>query len=110
MNERAQIGDPFELILVLGRQLGRADQCRVIDHMLEALGPLAPVPQFEDTRDDATWWMQSVPDAVKRTYMVELFCELSRERQDAFIAWAGKNRRTDEKPANALPEKANVVG
>ena len=93
MNDRVQVGDPFESSVAFWRQLGPADRCRVVDHMLAELGPVAPIPQFEDIRSDAVWWMQSVPENVRTTYLAELFCELPPERQAAFLAWAEKNKK-----------------
>ena len=96
MNERAAIGDPYELSLAFFRHLGRADQCRLIDAMLYEMGGTAPIAQTEDTRTDAVWWLQSVPDEVKRVYLIELWCELSPERQAAALKWFAENRKGEK--------------
>lgn len=97
MNERVQIGDPYELAIAFWRHLGRADQCRIIDAMLCELGGCAPIAQTEDIRGDAVWWMQSVPDEVKRVYLVELWGELPPARQSGFLTWAAKNKKEAQK-------------
>lgn len=86
-------GSPFELAIAFSRHLGRADRCRLVDQMMAELGPMAPIPETEDVTADAQDWASSVPDAVRRAYLIELFCQMPEDRQSQFIEWAGRNKK-----------------
>ena len=55
--------DPYDPALALWQQLGPADQCRFIDQCISQMGAFAPIPQFEDDKDDCRWWLEQQPHA-----------------------------------------------
>lgn len=101
MNERAQIGDPFELSLAFSRHLGRRDRCLLVDAIVDELGPYAPIPAFEDVRDDAVHWLESVPKKVRTTYLIELWHALPPEGQRAAEKFFAENRKEEARKAEA---------
>lgn len=87
--------DPATFILDQFDALGRADRCRVLDKLLQSVGPDAPIPVFEDVRADADGWAALTDLRTQSVYMVAMWAAWPAEKQQECIDWMVKNKKRE---------------
>ena len=84
------------MVLDMAFTLGPADACRVVDAIMEARGPMAPVPAFEDVRADAEAWVAMADETTLTIFLVAIWSAWPAEKQKQCIKWLQENVKESE--------------
>jgi len=79
--------DTSTFILDQFEALNRADRCRVLDMLLQAVEPDAPIPVFEDVRADADSWAALTDMQTQTIYMVAMLDRWNADKLSGLRKW-----------------------
>ena len=90
--------DPATFILDQFESMGRADRCRVLDMLHQVVGPMAPIPAFEDVRADADDWAALTDTQTQTVYMVAMLDRWNAEKLNGLRKWLDEQEARKAEP------------